>query len=254
MSVGDVSNREERPAYVRFERRPVEDKNASLNEGRYVAKDVDFALITPPYSKDCVEQKVTRWLEDLERGVRDGRIPQQWADLWREGYKKWQNGQEMPLHGTPILGWGVISPAQQKMLIAINCLTVEDLAQVNDEGMKRIGMGALELRNKAKNWLNSVKDHGGLTIQMTALEQENAGLKASLEGLKAQVEALKGMIPQQSVPVNHQYVEEGISASDLLDDEPAPITSYMRGTSEPAATEEPKRRGRPPKTEQQATI
>lgn len=112
MSVGEVSNREERPAYVRFERRPVEDKEASIREGRYMAKDVDFALITPPYSKDCVEQKVTRWLEDLERGVRDGRIPQQWATLWKEGYQKWQNGQEMPLHGTPILGWGVISPAQ----------------------------------------------------------------------------------------------------------------------------------------------
>ena len=242
MSVGEVSNREERPAYVRFERRPVEDKEASLREGRYVAKDVDFALITPPYSKDCVEQKVTRWLEDLERGVRDGRIPQQWATLWKEGYQKWQNGQEMPLHGTPVLGWGVISPAQQKMLIAINCLTVEDLAQINDEGMKRVGMGGLELRNKAKNWLASVKDHGGLTIQMSALEQENAQLKASVDGLKAQVEALKGMIPQQPQMMQQPYVEQGISASDLLDDDPASVQ-----TSEP-----PKRRGRPPKSDTSA--
>lgn len=242
MSVGEVSNREERPAYVRFERRPIEDKEASLREGRYVAKDVDFALITPPYSKDCVEQKVTRWLEDLERGVRDGRIPQQWATLWKEGYQKWQNGQEMPLHGTPILGWGVISPAQQKMLIAINCLTVEDLAQINDEGMKRVGMGGLELRNKAKNWLASVKDHGGLTIQMSALEQENAQLKASVDGLKAQVEALKGMIPQQPQMMQQPYVEQGISASDLLDDDPASVQ-----TSEP-----PKRRGRPPKSDTSA--
>lgn len=242
MSVGEVSNREERPAYVRFERRPVEDKEASLREGRYMAKDVDFALITPPYSKDCVEQKVTRWLEDLERGVRDGRIPQQWATLWKEGYQKWQNGQEMPLHGTPILGWGVISPAQQKMLIAINCLTVEDLAQINDEGMKRVGMGGLELRNKAKNWLASVKDHGGLTIQMSALEQENAQLKASVDGLKAQVEALKGMIPQQPQMMQQPYVEQGISASDLLDDDPASVQ-----TSEP-----PKRRGRPPKSDTSA--
>lgn len=242
MSVGEVSNREERPAYVRFERRPIEDKEASLREGRYVAKDVDFALITPPYSKDCVEQKVTRWLEDLERGVRDGRIPQQWATMWKEGYQKWQNGQEMPLHGTPILGWGVISPAQQKMLIAINCLTVEDLAQINDEGMKRVGMGGLELRNKAKNWLASVKDHGGLTIQMSALEQENAQLKASVDGLKAQVEALKGMIPQQPQMMQQPYVEQGISASDLLDDDPASVQ-----TSEP-----PKRRGRPPKSDTSA--
>ena len=146
------------------------------------------------------------------------------------------------MHGTPILGWDVISPAQQKMLIAINCLTVEDLAQINDEGMKRVGMGGLELRNKAKNWLASVKDHGGLTIQMSALEQENAQLKASVDGLKAQVEALKGMIPQQPQMMQQPYVEQGISASDLLDDDPASVQ-----TSEP-----PKRRGRPPKSDTSA--
>ena len=243
MSVGDVSNREERPAYVRFERRPIEDKEASLREGRYMAKDVDFALITPPYSKDCVEQKVTRWIEDLDRGLRDGRIPKQWVDLWKDGYHKWQNGQEVPLHGTPILGWGVVSPAQQKMLIAINCLTVEDLAQVNDEGMKRIGMGGLELRNKAKNWLNSVKDHGGVTIQMTALQQENNNLKASLEGLKAQVEALKGMIPQaQPAQVFHMHNE--ISAEDLL--EPEDVNPVEQDPVEYVPAVE-KKRGRPPK-------
>ena len=55
MSVGELISREERPAYVRFERRPMEDKAASIREGRYVAKDVDFALVTPPYSNDCVE-------------------------------------------------------------------------------------------------------------------------------------------------------------------------------------------------------
>lgn len=242
MSVGEVSNREERPAYVRFERRPVEDKEASLREGRYVAKDVDFALVTPPYSKDCVEQKVTRWLEDLERGVRDGRIPKQWADLWKEGYHKWQNGQEMPLHGTPILGWGVVSPAQQKMLIAVNCMTVEDLAQVNDEGMKRIGMGALDLRNKAKNWLASMKDHGGVTVQMTALESENKVLKASLETLQTQVKALQALIPQQSQPVQQVYVErDQITASDLLEDSVTEPEQIIEDT--------PKRRGRPSKQE-----
>jgi hypothetical protein len=100
-------------------------------------------------------------------------------------------------------------------------------------------MGGLELRNKAKNWLASVKDHGGLTIQMSALEQENAQLKASVDGLKAQVEALKDMIPQQPQSFQQPYVEQGISASDLLDDEPQ-------------ASEPPKRRGRPPKSEASA--
>ena len=162
MSVGELISREERPAYVRFERRPMEDKAASIREGRYVAKDVDFALVTPPYSKDCVEYKVEQWLINMERNVRDGRIPEKWADQWKASYNSWKNGQEMPLSGTPIKGWGVLSPAQQQTLIAMNCLTVEDLAGINDEGLRRIGMGAIELRDKAKNWLalHSGKLHG----------------------------------------------------------------------------------------------
>ena len=240
MSVGEVLNREERPAYVRFERRPMEDKKASIDAGRYVAKDVDFALVTPPYSKDCVEYKVEQWLINMDRNVRDGRIPERWADQWKASYQSWKNGQEMPLHGTPIKGWGVVSPAQQQTLIAMNCLTVEDLAGINDEGLRRIGMGAVELRDKAKNWLASMKDHGAVTVQLAAMEQENRNLAATVETLKAQVEALKGMIPKQPEVLVQVGREPEINADELLDDEPV--------------VEEPKRRGRPPKQQEGVTI
>ena len=236
MSVGELISREERPAYVRFERRPMEDKAASIREGRYVAKDVDFALVTPPYSKDCVEYKVEQWLINMERNVRDGRIPEKWADQWKASYNSWKNGQEMPLSGTPIKGWGVLSPAQQQTLIAMNCLTVEDLAGINDEGLRRIGMGAVELRDKAKNWLASMKDHGAVTVQLAAMEQENRNLATTVESLKAQVEALKNMIPRQPEVMVQVGREPDISAAELLEDDPV--------------MEEPKRRGRPPKSQE----
>ena len=220
MSVGDVSERKERPPYVKFERRAVEDVAATVREGRYVAKDVDFALIHPPYSKDCVEQKVSTWLENTKKNVRDGRIPEQWFDAWKDGYEKWKNGQEIPLDGTPIKGWGIISPAQQEMLIRINCMTVEDLARVNDEGLRRIGMGALDLRNKAKNWLQTVTDHGPLTIKMSALEKENSVLQSQVEMLIKQVEALSKNSEKSYQPAQTFHVErEAITASDLLEEE-----------------------------------
>ena len=222
MSVDDLTNREERPAYVRFERRAIEDKQASITEGRYVAKDVDFALVTPPYSKDCIEYKVTQWLINLDKNVRDGRVPEKWAEAWKEGYRRWQNGQEAPLSGTAIRGWGLISPAMQEMLIRMNCLAVEDLAQMNDEGLKRVGMGAIDLRNKAKNWLQSMKDHGPLAVQVTTLETENAILKGQVDTLSSQVRALMAAIPKpHETPIS--LTEETITASDLLD-EPATLS------------------------------
>ena len=61
----ELASREERKPYVRFERMSVEDAAATLAAGRYVAKDVDYVLITPPYSKDVFKQKVKNWFEQV---------------------------------------------------------------------------------------------------------------------------------------------------------------------------------------------
>ena len=172
MLVGQVSERTDRPAYVRFERVAKENKALSLQEGKFVATDVDYALITPPYSKDVIRQKVASWFDNLEQDVRNDRIPEAWAKLYRDAYRAWQNGQEIPPNGSPIRGWGVLSPAQQENLLRINILTVEDLAGVNDEGLRRVGMGAQELKQKAVAWLRTLHDRGPLT-------QENAALKSA---------------------------------------------------------------------------
>lgn len=241
MSLLELMDREERPAYVRFECRPMEDKQASVREGRYVAKNVDFALVTPPYSKDCIEYKAEQWLISIEKNAREGRIPEKWVEQWKAAYKSWKNGQEMPLNGTPIKGWGVISPAQQQVMISINCLTVEDLAAINDEGLHRIGMGAVELRDKARNWLASMKDHGAVTVQLAAMAQENRNLLATVESLKAQVDALKNMIPRSPEVIMESGHDNAISAADLLEEEP-------EEEPEEEQEEEPKRRGRPQKS------
>ena len=224
MSVGDLATREERPPYVRFESKTVEDKAASLAAGRYVGKDVDYAIVTPTYSKDEMPYKVDRWFEGVEKNVRDGRMNPKWLDMWKEAYKRWKNGQEIPLHGTPIRGWGLIAPSMQETLIRMNCMTVEDLAAINDEGMKRVGMGALELKNKARNWLQAMKDHGPIATQITALEKENTILKSQVETLSAQVAALRSAGNSSSQMI--QSVQDEITANDLLEDEQTPAQQY----------------------------
>lgn len=216
MSAAELaSSREERPAHVFFERVAIEDKAASLREGRYVARDVDYVNVTPAYSKDCYRSKAESWFKQVEADVNAQRTPERWLEQWREAYRRWQNGQEMPLNGTPVKGWGVISPAQQEMLIRMNCLTVEDLAGANDEGLRRIGMGALDLRSKAQAWLQSVKDHGPLTMEVTELRKENANLSAQVDTLTAQVNALAAQV--KAVPaLSIVPPEDEIGIGDIL--------------------------------------
>lgn len=219
-AVGQIEDRQDRPAYVRFERVPVEDKAETLKQGHYVAKDVDYALITPPYSRDVVRIKVTQWMLNLAQDQQNDRIPPAWVEAYKEAYIRFQNGQEQPLVGTAIRGWGVISPAQQETLIRMNILTVEDLAGINDEGIRRIGMGGTDLKNKAKAWLAQLQDKGPLTHENAALKAENAQLKLTNELLMANNTALKAQSP--SIVTRTETTD--ISADDIL---PEPVKKTL---------------------------
>ena len=221
-AVGEVLDRKDRPAYVTFHKVPKEDKAASLAAGRYVAKDVDFVHVTPPYSKDIMKFKVADWFLQMENDLRNGRIPQEWVELYRKKYQAWQIGQEIPLDGFAIRGWSVLSPAQQETLIHMNVLTVEDLAAINDEGIKRLGMGlgssVNELRLKAKAWLASASERGPLAQKVAATEIENENLKAQVATLTAQVESLLKQAQQEQPQYTQPQANEEIGVADILDE------------------------------------
>jgi hypothetical protein len=179
--------KEAQPPYVRFERRPVEDRPASMREGRYMTKDLDFAIVTPIGSKDMIPRVATEWLAYLEQQVKEGRFNAKWLDEYRAAYKAWQAGEEMPISGTPIKGWPLLSPAQQANVISANILRVEDLAGINDEAIRRIGPGALEMKEKAVAWLKAAKGSG-------VAAQEVADLTAKARQLQAQIESQQQML------------------------------------------------------------
>ena len=215
MLAGSLTDRSDRPAIVRFERKVVEDRQASLAAGQYVGKEIDYALVTPPYSKDVIVIKIAQWRANMDQDMRAGRIPEDWVKSYNESYEKWKNGQEMPPNGTPIRGWGIIGAAQQENLVRMNILTVEDLACANDEGKRRIGMGALDLVNKAKAWLAQIQDKGPLTMKMAALEAEKARQDKEIDALKEQVARLTATHDRAVAQEATQDVLS-LSADDIL--------------------------------------
>jgi hypothetical protein len=224
--------REDRPAYVRFERVGIEDTAETLKQGVYIARDVDMALITPPYSKDVMKYKVSAWFDILDQDMRNGRIPAEWVNNYKKQYAAFKTGQEMPLNGSPIRGWGIISPAQQDMLIKMHILTVEDLAAANDEGMKQIGLGGLDLKNKAKAWLLQLKDNGALAIQMADLQKKFATQEALINGQNEKLEQLKTKLAQYEDTPKAQIIPittDNIGVADILDDEVEVKVSRKKG-------------------------
>src|SRR6267154_120686 len=181
----------ERPAYVRFEKRPIEDRDETIKKGHWVGKDVIYALVTPPGTKDVVVVEAEEWIKRLKREESEGRIPSQFVEAYERAFEKYKKGEELPLDGTPIRGWPPLSPAQQQNCIAMNIHTVEDLANLNSEGMARFGMGVVELKRKATNWLEAASSTGVLAARMTALEIKQTDLEAQNTRQRELIERLQ---------------------------------------------------------------
>jgi hypothetical protein len=183
-----------RPPYVRFERRAVEDRAQTISSGKYAFKNVDMAIITVPGSKDSPERVAKDWLADLERRVQDGLAPGEWLSYFARLYETWQKGEELPLNGTPIKGWGGLNPAQQKAVIQADLYTVEDLAVANEQALQAIGMGSRGFKDKAVAWVKEAEGPGKLAAENVALRTQVTDLTQRVEDLAARLEAAPAKI------------------------------------------------------------
>lgn len=218
-----IEKLQERPPFVRFETKSFEDREASLKAGHYVGNDVDFAYITPAGSKDIIERNVQEWFEMLRGQVTQERMPAEWADHFFRLYEGFKAGKEPPVNGTPVLNWPGLSPSQVKQLLSLHLRAVEDVAQMNEETIARLGMGGRALKDRAIAWLAAAKDIGVVAEASAAMQVENAELKRSNEALAQQVAVLTQQVAAiaqaQQIVVNASPAQgSGISASDLLDD------------------------------------
>lgn len=181
---------QERPPFVVFETRAEEDRQASIEAGHYVTKDVDYALITPAGSKDRVERVASEWFIHLARQVDEGRFPAAWLDAFKSKFEGWKKGQEVPVSGTSVRQWNVLSPSQCKNLLDLHLLTIEDLAAANEESLARLGMGGRDLQRRAREWLAASGNVGQVAERAAALAAENEALKARMATMEEQLAGL----------------------------------------------------------------
>ena len=179
-----------RPPHVVYERRAEEDRTASIEQGRYVSRDVDYAIVTPAGSKDRVERVVADWFLMLAGEVKAERWPQAWLDQLRAGYESWTRGQTPPESGTPLSTWPALSPAQVKNWAQIGIRTIEELAEANEEALSAYGMGSRDMKSRAGLFLENAKsDSGPLVAKLRAAEELIASMEVRMKSLEAQLQA-----------------------------------------------------------------
>lgn len=181
---------EPRPSYVRFEIRSVEDRNATIEQGHYVGRDVVFALITPAGTRDCVEKVAEEWLKGVKEGVDQERIPHSWLVEYTKAFEYFKETREVPEMGTPVGNLPSISPSHAKICLDINVRTIEQLAEANEETVSRIGMGGRALKERARAWLDSA-DQGKTAAELEALRSEIKTLRERDEAREKELAKLK---------------------------------------------------------------
>lgn len=125
------------------------------------------------------------------------RISNEWIRRFPKEYDAYQSKNEVVHDGLALTEWPVINKAQALNLKSMKIFTVEQLAAVSDINLESLGLGARDLREKAKAYLSRAVD----ASEITKLFSEMAKLKADNE-------ALREMLSQPAQPLAAPVIDE----------------------------------------------
>jgi hypothetical protein len=146
----------------------VEDKSATEAKGYPVFNTVTYIKIVVPNQTDFVPRPAT----DADKT----RFPKSW-----EAYR---TGSEVAEDGHPVSQWPLVSVSERKILDANHIKTVEQLAEVADSGLHRLGPYAMSLKKRAQKFLDSRDEVATLRTSNKDLADKNAELEERIRRLE----------------------------------------------------------------------
>ena len=158
--------------YATFSVKPVFDQYNSNEKGRPIYLDRDFITIIVPGDKHSVVMRQAR-AQDIKR------FPKQF-----EAYKA---GKEEQQQGTPLGLMPWMSPGRVEEYKFFKLVTVEQLANASDEGVKNF-MGFQADKTKAKEYMDAANRGVGvqeMEDQLAKRDLELAALRSQMDELMA---------------------------------------------------------------------
>ncbi len=156
-------------SFVEFFMESVEFKAESEKAGRPIYKEIPFIRIQHPGDRlNVLEVKA------------DEHYKRKYARQWQA----FEAGLVGEVIGTPLEQWPQITKSQCKEAAYFGVKTVENLSEVNDAACQRMGMGWIELRKKARDYLAAAAGQAPIS----ALQAENERLRLEFEALKASLQ------------------------------------------------------------------
>ncbi len=139
----------------------------------------------------------TPWMDKLRERLRNGQISERYFNYCQDALERFEKNREGPIDGTPVIEWNQISLAMQKNLLELGINTVELAAEMTEEAMDALGMGARDVKKKAQAYIKT-SDEGAVSAQITAMQSEFASERSAYEEKLAELE--ERLAAQESAP------------------------------------------------------
>jgi len=157
---------------------PLQDPRESRKAGRPIFKDVvHVQIMVPGDSKSLILRPAVK--KDHED--------------YPMAYAKFKSNEAIAQQGTPIELWAQITRGEALSLKSAGIRTVEELAEVHDGNLGKLGASAREFRTKARAFVNTAANTAAaaeMAMRNHELEQKNASLEERYKQLAAQVSGL----------------------------------------------------------------
>lgn len=158
------------------------DPKASREAGRPMFRDVEMCRIR--FSGDRKKELVAPAHEPFQMRREDGQH-MTYAERYPDHYAAFLKNKADAITGTPVSMLPGLTPSKVRELEASNIVTVEALAALPDRVIGKMGMGARELVERAKGFLDNARDNAATD----AIRAENAELRERMARLEAMLSA-----------------------------------------------------------------
>jgi len=158
-----------------------ENRRETLKAGRPIFNDIEVVEMRIPGDRERVIIQPAHHVWRYQQGQ-----PLTFAMRFADQYRRFREGGQQLHSGTPLSQMPDIPQRKVLELKALSVFTVEQMANIEGQPLKALGMGAVELKRKAQEFLDRASGAGSAA----RLTQENADMRKQLEALQAQVSSL----------------------------------------------------------------
>lgn len=188
--------------YPRFFVDQVQDNVASEHAGRAIFREEERVEIIMPGNAQ------TRHV---------ARVNDEYKQRWPKEYEAFKQGIEVSPDGTPLEEWPVLKRSQVMELKYLGFKTIEQVRDMNDQTIQRIGMGGRALKESALIFL----DDAERISATTRLAAENARKDEEIAALRRQVTEMGALMEQRFAELQN------------MKNAPNPLATNIPGMSDP---------------------